>query len=67
MGGAIPQRLMNPLHVVEEEVPAQAPAGVRDHGVLMEIDFLILDRSPETFHKDVVVHAAPAIHLYCSI
>jgi hypothetical protein len=52
---------VNPLHVVEEKVLVQAPARIGDHRVLMEINLLIFDRSPETFHKDVVVQAAPAI------
>jgi hypothetical protein len=29
---------------------------------MMEIDLFILNRSPETFHKDVVVYPALAIH-----
>jgi len=53
---------VNPLHVVEEEVFFQASAGIRDHRVLVKINLFIFDRSPEALHKDVVVHAAPAIH-----
>jgi hypothetical protein len=62
IGGPIPQRFVNPLHVLEEEVFLQAPAGIRNHRVLVKINLFIFDRSPETFHKNIVIHATLAIH-----
>ena len=53
------------MNAITQLLPNCSPSAVeagRDHGVLMEIDLFILDRSPEAFHKDVVVHAASAIH-----
>lgn len=40
----------------------QASASIGNHGVLVEINLLIFDRSPEAFDKDVVIYSAPAIH-----
>ena len=53
---------MQPLPVVKQKVPCQAVTCLRDHRILMKIDFLILNRSPETFHEDVIVYPASAIH-----
>ena len=42
--GLIPQGLMKSLHIVEEEVFGQAVTSLRDRLVVMEIEFLVLDR-----------------------
>ena len=47
---------MKSLHIVEEEVFGQAITSLRDRLVVMEIDFLVLDRpSLETLDKNIVV------------
>lgn len=53
---------MNPFHVVKVKVSFQAPAGVGDRQVLVQVNLLVFDRPPEAFHEDVVMHPAPAIH-----
>ena len=53
---------MYPFSVVEHEIFIRAPAGFTDSQVLMKVNLFIFDRSPEMFHKDVVINPAPAIH-----
>jgi hypothetical protein len=53
---------VNPLNIIEEEVFFQASAGIGNHSVLAKINLFIFDRSPEAFHKDVVIRMAPAIY-----
>jgi len=45
---------MKSFHIVEEEVFGQAITSLRDRLVVMEIDFLVLDRPPETLNKNIV-------------
>src|SRR3954469_4318342 len=48
--------------IVEGQVPADRGPGLADRVVGSEIHLLVLDRSPEPLHEDVVPPGALAIH-----
>ena len=52
---------MESLGIVEGEVSTQALGGFRHALVVLEIDFLILDASPESLHEDVVPAPSPSV------
>ncbi len=49
-------------YLPETEVSFKASSGFRYRRVLVKINLFIFYGSPESLHKDVVVHAASAIH-----
>ena len=53
---------METLEVVESEVVSDARACFPDRCILFEIDLLVFQGTPETFHKDVVVNPPSAVH-----
>jgi hypothetical protein len=53
---------MEPLRVVKFEILIQCASDFSDRTVVVEIYFLIFDRSPQALDKDVVKDAAPAVH-----
>ena len=53
---------MNPLRVIKVKISFQAPAGVSDCQVLMQINLLVFDRPPEALHENVVIRPAPTVH-----
>ena len=67
MRGLITLGFMNPLRVVKMEVSSQAPAGIGNRQILMQVNLFVFDRPPEAFHEDVVIHTAPAIHADANI
>ena len=52
--GAVPQRLMWPLVVVEGEILRQPKQQLGKARVALEVDVLVLDRAPEPLDEDVV-------------
>src|SRR5947207_1377939 len=48
--------------VVEFEVGADPAAGLRHALIGLEIDFLVFETAPQTFHEDIVGKAAAAVH-----
>src|SRR5271163_1791265 len=60
--GAVTERLVQALVVVEFEVGGDAVARLRHVVVGLEIDFLVLEAAPQPFHEDVVGKAAAAVH-----
>src|SRR5690349_7403589 len=61
-GRAIPQRLMGSPIIIIGQVTAQARSTYSRGGILVEVDLLIFDRSPETFRKDIVHRPSPTVH-----
>ena len=53
---------MKAFGVSELKVVGETTTGVIGWGVLLQVDLLVLDSTPETFGKDVVEGAAFAIH-----
>src|SRR5208283_5113116 len=53
---------MGALTIEEVEIPAQRSARFGDGVVGLEVDLLVLHRSPEPFHEDVVAPGALAVH-----
>lgn len=53
---------METLEVVESEVLSNVQACFPDRCILFEIDLLVFQGTPETFHKDVVVNPSSAVH-----
>ena len=53
---------MKSLHVVEEEIPCQTITCLEDRLVLVQIDFLVLNGSPQPLDKNIVEYSTPAIH-----
>jgi len=58
----IVKRLMQPFRVVELKIGGQLFPRFQDRPIIMKIDFLVLDRPPESFHKDIVKEPATAVH-----
>jgi hypothetical protein len=58
----VPESLMETLEVVKSEVVSDAQACFPDRCILFEIDLLVFQGTPETFHKDVVVNPSSAVH-----
>ena len=48
--------------VIEREVAVQPVIGIIQCIVIVGIDLFILDGSPQSFHKDIVMGASPTIH-----
>ena len=55
------KRLMKSLLIVKVEISAQSLFCVGDRLILVEIDFLILDASPQSFNEDIVKDATSSI------
>ena len=53
---------MGPFAVVFHKVLAQAQEQLAHDGVAVQINILMLDAAPKSFHKDVVIRAAPPVH-----
>ena len=53
---------MKSLPVVEEEILCQAIPCLGDRLVVVQIDFLVLNGSPQPLDKDIVEYSTPAIH-----
>ncbi len=53
---------METLEVVESEVVSYVQSCFPDRCILFEIDLLVFQGTPETFHKDVVVNSPSAVH-----
>ena len=53
---------MRAAPVVECHIAVQPATRIRDATVSAQVDFLVCDRPPEPFDKDVVVPRALAIH-----
>lgn len=60
-GSPISQRLMKPFRIIEAKVSVHAGPGLGNGFIAVEIDFLVFDGPPETFHKDVIQSTAPAV------
>jgi hypothetical protein len=56
------ERLVPALFVEEDEVPADAPLGVEHAVVRAQKDLLVLQRSPQPLHEDVVQAPALSVH-----
>lgn len=52
---------MGPLVIIELEVSVQPVMGVIWH-VISGMHLFILDRSPQSFHKDIVMGLSPTIY-----
>lgn len=61
-GGLVSQGLVLPLEVVVGKVALEPVKSVIGRCVVVDVDFLIFDRSPEAFAQDVIHATAPAIH-----
>jgi len=53
---------METLEVIESEVVSDAQACFPDRCILFEINLLVFQGTPETFHKDVVVNPSSPVH-----
>jgi len=53
---------MDALVIIELEVAGKTHPRLARCGVLVEIDFLVFDRAPQAFGKDIIQGAAPPIH-----
>ena len=53
---------MRSLSVVEGQIAAKPAPSLRDASVGAQIDFLIFDRPPEPFDKDIVAPRPLAVH-----
>lgn len=53
---------MRPLAIVEVQIPTERSACLANSVVGMQIDLLILERSPQPLDKDIVAPRAAAIH-----
>ena len=51
-----------PRAIVEVQIPADRGAGLADAVVGVQIDLLVLDRSPDPLDEDVVAPGALAVH-----
>jgi hypothetical protein len=60
--GPIFQRLMKPLHIVEDEIPGEPFTGLCNRTILMQIYLLVSDRSPETLHENIVINPPSPVH-----
>ena len=60
--GPITQRLVEPLVVVKPEVSLQVTSGIGNRCVLMKVNFLVFDATPETLNENVVEGPATAVH-----
>ena len=53
---------MRSLSVIECQIAAKTATRLRDTSVGPEVDFLVFDRPPEPFDKDIVAPRALAVH-----
>jgi len=53
---------MQPLLIVKGQIPTQFAAGLFGSGVVFEVDFLILDRPPQTLRENIVQRSPPTVH-----
>jgi hypothetical protein len=53
---------MNSLLVVKKKVFSQAAPNFRNRLIMIQVNLLVLHRSPETLHENVVKNPAPPIH-----
>jgi len=53
---------MWPFGIVEGQIFAEGGAGFWNIAIGMQIDFLVFDRSPQPFNKDIVPPGSFAIH-----
>ena len=60
--GAVTERLVQALVVVEFEVGGDSVARLRHIVVGLEVDFFVLEAAPQPFHEDVVGKAAAPVH-----
>jgi len=60
--GLVLESLVRSLLIVESEVGSESRDRLLYRCVLLGIDLLVFDGTPETFHKDVVVHPTAAVH-----
>lgn len=58
----IAQSLMRPLRVVKPEILRQTQQELRQRAMALEIDFFILDASPQPLHKNVIQCPPPPVH-----
>ena len=58
----ISQSTVQPLPIVEFEVPRQSFSGVLNNPVFLEVDLFVFHRPPQPLYKDVVVHPTSTIH-----
>lgn len=56
------QRLVIPVFVEEPEVPVNGVAQVQHRGIVVEVDFLILQRPPQPFDVYVVQCSLDPVH-----
>ncbi len=62
IGCPISKGLVQPFLVVQVKVFRQSVTCFGNRAVIMNVDFLVLDRSPESFDEDIVEYAATAVH-----
>jgi len=62
VGRAVAQRLVRAFAVVEDEVLGQPQQQLRQTGIALEVDVLVLDATPQPLDEDVVQGASPPIH-----
>jgi len=53
---------LQPLPIVEFELPRQPVLGIFDYPLFPEGNLFIFDRSPQPLYKNVAVYPASAIH-----
>jgi hypothetical protein len=58
----IVERLVEALFVVKSDPAADAGFSLRNAGVGLEVDLLVLEAAPQPLHEDVVQVAALAVH-----
>ena len=54
--------LMRPNVIVEREITGQAVVGFTGTRVVMQIDFFVLERTPQSLGEDIVDKTAAAVH-----
>ena len=62
MRGSVPERLMGTFLIIEQEVVAQAPHGLFDAIILVEIHLLVFQRTPQALDENVVESPPSAVH-----
>ena len=60
--GGVSEGGVRPLGVVELHPPGDDPLGLEAVGEFVQVDGLVLERTPEAFDEDVVHAPAPAVH-----
>ena len=58
------QTLMRPVIIIELEILGQPCLQFNDTAIVLDIYILILDRSPQALHKDVIQSSPPPIVAY---